>query len=61
MNEMVKGSRMALSGIRIVDLTGGGGAEMGFDLARLNALNPALILTSVDDYGSTGPYADRPF
>lgn len=35
-------------------------AEMGFDPARLNALNPALIVTSINGYGSIGPYADRP-
>lgn len=34
--------------------------EMGFDAARLEALNPALILGSVNGYGSTGPYVDRP-
>ena len=35
-------------------------AKMGFDEARLNALNPALIIGSVNGYGSTGPYVDRP-
>jgi CoA:oxalate CoA-transferase len=34
--------------------------EMGFPAATLEALNPALILGSVNGYGSTGPYADRP-
>jgi len=34
--------------------------EMGFDQARLDALNPSLIVGSVNGYGSTGPYADRP-
>ena len=34
--------------------------EMGFDAARLEALNPALILGSVNGYGSTGPHAHRP-
>jgi CoA:oxalate CoA-transferase len=33
---------------------------MGFDAARLEALNPALILGSVNGYGSTGPHAHRP-
>jgi crotonobetainyl-CoA:carnitine CoA-transferase CaiB-like acyl-CoA transferase len=33
---------------------------MGFDTAHLSALNPALVLTSINGYGSTGPYADRP-
>ncbi len=35
-------------------------AEMGFDEDRLNALNPALIVASINGYGSTGPYAQRP-
>ena len=33
---------------------------MGFDAARLRELNPALIVGSVNGYGSTGPYVDRP-
>ncbi len=35
-------------------------AEMGFDGARLEALNPDLVVTSVNGFGSTGPYAQRP-
>ncbi len=35
-------------------------AEMGFDEARLAALNPRLIVASINGYGSTGPYVDRP-
>jgi crotonobetainyl-CoA:carnitine CoA-transferase CaiB-like acyl-CoA transferase len=35
-------------------------AKMGFDAVRLEALNPALIVGSVNGYGSTGPYALRP-
>ncbi len=35
-------------------------AQMGFDSVRLNDLNPALIVSSVNGYGSTGPYAERP-
>jgi crotonobetainyl-CoA:carnitine CoA-transferase CaiB-like acyl-CoA transferase len=35
-------------------------AKMGFDEPRLRALNPALVVTSVNGYGSTGPYVDRP-
>ena len=35
-------------------------AQMGFDPARLQELNPALIVGSVNGYGSTGPYVDRP-
>ena len=35
-------------------------ARMGFDDERLEALNPRLITASVNGYGSTGPYVDRP-
>ena len=35
-------------------------AKMGFDKARLEALNADLIVGSVNGYGSAGPYADRP-
>ena len=35
-------------------------AKMGFDEATLNELNPSLIVASVNGYGSTGPYAERP-
>lgn len=34
--------------------------KMGFDQKRLDAINPNLIIGSVNGYGSTGPYADRP-
>jgi crotonobetainyl-CoA:carnitine CoA-transferase CaiB-like acyl-CoA transferase len=35
-------------------------AKMGFASPRLEELNPALIVGSVNGYGSTGPYVDRP-
>jgi crotonobetainyl-CoA:carnitine CoA-transferase CaiB-like acyl-CoA transferase len=35
-------------------------AEMGFTEDRLMRINPRLILASINGYGSTGPYADRP-
>jgi crotonobetainyl-CoA:carnitine CoA-transferase CaiB-like acyl-CoA transferase len=34
--------------------------EMGLDAARLRAINPDLIVASVNGYGSEGPYRDRP-
>ncbi|HRD75443.1 MAG TPA: CoA transferase [Hyphomicrobiaceae bacterium] len=34
--------------------------EMGFDQARLDVLNPRLIVASINGYGSVGPYVDRP-
>jgi crotonobetainyl-CoA:carnitine CoA-transferase CaiB-like acyl-CoA transferase len=35
-------------------------AEMGLTQARLDELNPRLIIASINGYGSTGPYVDRP-
>ena len=35
-------------------------AKMGFNQAKLDNLNPSLIVCSVNGYGSSGPYADRP-
>ena len=35
-------------------------AKMGFGPERIEALNPRLIVASVNGYGSTGPYAERP-
>ncbi len=35
-------------------------AKMGFDEAMLARLNPRLVVASVNGYGSTGPYAQRP-
>ena len=35
-------------------------AEMGLTEARLAAIKPALIVASINGYGSTGPYVDRP-
>lgn len=34
--------------------------RMGLTRARLQEINPDLIVVSVNGYGSTGPYADRP-
>jgi crotonobetainyl-CoA:carnitine CoA-transferase CaiB-like acyl-CoA transferase len=35
-------------------------ADMGFTEERLKDINPRLIVASINGYGSTGPYADRP-
>ena len=35
-------------------------AKMGFTKERLEEINPRLIHASVNGYGSTGPYVDRP-
>ena len=33
---------------------------MGFDEQSLDRLNPRLVVASINGYGATGPYADRP-
>ena len=35
-------------------------AEMGFSEERLAEINPRLVVASINGYGSTGPYVDRP-
>ncbi|HEY1933969.1 MAG TPA: CoA transferase [Acetobacteraceae bacterium] len=35
-------------------------ARLGFDEARLKALRPSLVICSINGFGSTGPYRDRP-
>ncbi|WP_375552441.1 CaiB/BaiF CoA transferase family protein [Rhodophyticola porphyridii] len=34
--------------------------KMGLSAERLAEINPGLIVASINGYGSTGPYADRP-
>jgi CoA:oxalate CoA-transferase len=35
-------------------------AEMGLTESRLKEINPRLIVASINGYGATGPYAERP-
>ncbi|WP_353476130.1 CoA transferase (plasmid) [Salipiger sp. H15] len=35
-------------------------ARMGFPPERLDEINPRLVVASVNGFGSTGPYTDRP-
>ncbi len=35
-------------------------ARFGFDEDRLKALRPSLVICSINGFGSTGPYRDRP-
>ena len=34
--------------------------RMGFPESHLRELNPGLVVASINGYGSSGPYADRP-
>ena len=55
LSDLIRGADVLLENYRpgVLD-------KMGFDTARLDALNPNLIVGSINGYGSTGPYKDRP-
>lgn len=55
LEEMIRGADVLVENFRPGVL-----AKMGFDPERLEDLNPRLITASVNGYGSTGPYVDRP-
>ncbi len=53
--ELLKGADVLVENFRPGVL-----AKMGFDETRLRDLNPGLVVGSINGYGSTGPYVDRP-
>ncbi len=53
--KLIEGADVLLENYRPGVLT-----RMGFGESRLRALNPGLVLGSINGYGSTGPYVDRP-
>jgi CoA:oxalate CoA-transferase len=54
-------SRLIAEGDVLVDnFRPGVMARMGFGPEALERLNPKLVTCSINGYGSTGPYADRP-
>ena len=55
LSDLIRGADVLLENYRPGVL-----AKIGFDAARLYALNPNLIVGSINGYGSTGPYKDRP-
>ncbi len=55
LNDLIRGADVLLENYRPDVLS-----KMGFDAKRLKTLNPKLIIGSINGYGSTGPYKDRP-
>jgi crotonobetainyl-CoA:carnitine CoA-transferase CaiB-like acyl-CoA transferase len=56
----VLGRLIARSDVLVENFRPGVLARMGFDPARLRALQPRLVSCSINGFGSTGPYRDRP-
>lgn len=53
-------SLLGASDVLVDNMRVGALADLGFDTARLEAINPALIHCSITGYGPDGPYRDRP-
>ncbi len=53
--KLIAGSDVLVENFRPGVLT-----SMGFDEARLGALNPDLVYCNISGFGGTGPYRDRP-
>jgi crotonobetainyl-CoA:carnitine CoA-transferase CaiB-like acyl-CoA transferase len=51
---------LATSDVLVENFRPGILAEMGFTEDRLAEINPRLVVASINGYGSTGPYVDRP-
>ena len=56
----VLGKLLASADVLVENFRPGILAEMGFTEARLAEINPRLVVASINGYGSTGPYVDRP-
>ncbi len=50
---------LAVADVFIQNLAPGAITRLGFDPARLRAMNPRLITVSISGYGEDGPFADR--
>jgi crotonobetainyl-CoA:carnitine CoA-transferase CaiB-like acyl-CoA transferase len=44
--------------ILVENFRAGAMASLGLDYARLREINPALVMTSISNFGQTGPYRD---
>jgi crotonobetainyl-CoA:carnitine CoA-transferase CaiB-like acyl-CoA transferase len=51
---------IATSDVLVENFRPGVMAAVGFDEARLKALNPDLVTCNISGFGTTGPYRDRP-
>ena len=56
----ILGRLIAQSDVLVENFRPGVLARMGFSDARLKELRPSLVVCSINGFGSTGPYKDRP-